>query len=1053
MHRRREVTLAITGMTCSSCSSSVESALWSVFPTAASSPTANGGGDTSTKITIDIITGEGKVVFDPSAFPNDGDSAEGTTTKMIDAIEAIGFEAELISVRNINVNNNNNNNSNNNTAPSSRWRTMQFALEGLTCATCEQAVRNAIVTSADLKHHIDEESVVVNLLPQAALTLDVDTSSGVTEKDIIDVVESIGFGIELISSVPSKSGAGHVMNGSEMEADERTRERTLYITVKQNVEAARRCFQNQEAVQSVNIVDDSVGPRGNSRKRKRNASTIGHKAEASSSLASTCPYSPGGTLRVVYLDHQIGIRTLIDTLSTDSTITTLGGIGGDLPEVVDALGYQSKQKSSDMRRKDDIRRWRNEFLFALAFALPVFFISMIFVRVPGVLSKAFHSIAFLGVTWEEFLTWVLATPVQFISGWRFYRDSWYSLKTRRLGMAFLIMMGTSAAYGYSVAVVLYNAHRYNTSDSSSDTMRYMVAFESSALLIAFVLLGKYLEAKAKSRTSKAVSSLANLSPETATLVGENDNPVPERTIPASLLQRGDVLLIRPGEKVPTDGTVKSGSTSIDESMLTGESMPVNKVEEDSVIGGTINLNGSIEIEVTTIGDDTTLAQIIRLVESAQSSKAPIQDFADRLASKFVPFVLIFALTTFVVWAALLNSGAIDHVKNTWPYKEQGFTDWTLPLLFSISVLVIACPCALGLATPTAVMVGTGVAARLGVLIKGGEPLETAKKITAVCFDKTGTLTEGNPTVEDILLLSSRCAEMLGGGNEKDTEGKGYESTRGGQLGKSLCTGQVTLCEKKRRVSFFDSLRRSEPMNHKKDEAAIRISQSTLDNILFFAASAERGSEHPLAKAIIAKAAERGIGEGLDRRLAPVKNFEATTGTGVQCEIEGHTIHIGNRRCLSANDIEVTKGTYDAMAHLESKGQTAVVVSVDGRTEAVIGMIDQAKDDAALTLNVLQRALHIKTYMITGDNKRTASVIARDIAIPSDHIIADVLPSGKVDCVKRLQEEGECVAMIGDGKSHGHVGFAIFLSSIMYISRQLISLYSYSMPLKPLMSIS
>ena len=1027
MSRRREVTLAITGMTCSSCSSSVEAALRSVFSSAAS-PTANGGGGASTEITIDIITGEGRVAFDPSLFPDDDDdNAEGAATKMIDAIEAIGFEAELISERNVNVDNNN-------TAPSSSWRTMQFALEGLTCATCEQAVRNAILTSADLKGHIDEESVLVTLLPDAELNLDVDTSSGVTEEDIIDVVESIGFGIELISSVPSKSGAGHVMSGSEMEAGERTRERTLYITVQQNVEAARRCFQNQDAVQAVDIVDDRTSSRGSSKKRKREVSTTGHKAEASSSsLASTCPYSPGGTLRVVYMDHEIGIRTLIDTLSTDSTITVLGGIGGDLPEVVDALGYQSKQKSSDMRRKDEIRRWRNEFLFALAFALPVFFISMIFVRVPGALSKAFHSIAFLGVTWEEFLTWVLATPVQFVSGWRFYRDSWYSLKTRRLGMAFLIMMGTSAAYGYSVAVVLYNAHRYNTSESSSDTMRYMVAFESSALLIAFVLLGKYLEAKAKSRTSKAVSSLANLSPETATLVGEYGTSIPERTIPASLLQRGDVLLIRPGEKVPTDGRVKSGSTSIDESMLTGESMPVNKVEEDNVIGGTINLNGSIEIEVTTIGDDTTLAQIIRLVESAQSSKAPIQDFADRLASRFVPFVLIFALTTFVVWAALLNSGAIDHVKDTWPYKQQGFTDWTLPLLFSISVLVIACPCALGLATPTAVMVGTGVAARLGVLIKGGEPLETAKKITAVCFDKTGTLTEGNPTVEDILLLSTRCAELLEGENVKDEEEKWDENSnqtiatderiedvetrppKGGQLGKSLCTGQVTGSEKKRRVSILDLLRWREPLNPKDEASAIRISQRTLDNILFFAASAERGSEHPLAKAIIAKAAERGIGEGLDRCLVPVKNFEATTGTGVQCEIEGHTIYIGNRRCLSVNDIEVTEGTYDAMAHLESKGQTAVVVSVDDRTEAVIGMIDEAKDDAALTLNVLQRALRIKTYMITGDNKRTASVIARDIGIPPDQIIADVLPSGKVDCVKRLQEEGECVAMIGDGK--------------------------------------
>ena len=906
MRRRQEmtVTLAITGMTCSSCSSSVESALRSVF-SSPSSPLVD--------IAIDIITGEGRIIYDPSVFPGDED-AEDVATRMIDTVEAIGFEAELISVRN--------------------------------------------------------------------------------------------------------SNGGGAKDGTAAAASAETaKERTLYITVQQNVEAARRCFQRQDAVLSVDAVDDrkSASSGKTSRRRSRSTSTPSTAEMVSPSLsASACHLSSGGTLRVVYLNNRIGIRTLIGTLSDDPTIVSLGGIGEEMPEVADALGYQSKLKSSGRRRRDEIRRWRNEFLFALAFALPVFFISMIFVRIPGALSNAFHSIAFLGVTWEEFTTWVLTTPVQFISGWRFYRDSWYSLKTRRLGMAFLIMMGTSAAYGYSVAVVLYNAHRYNTSNSAHDTMRYMVAFESSALLIAFVLLGKYLEAKAKSRTSKAVSSLAKLSPETATLVGENGKSIPERTIPVALLQRSDILLIRPGEKVPTDGTVKTGFTSIDESMLTGESMPVNKAEEDNVIGGTINLNGSVEIEVTTIGEDTTLAQIIRLVESAQSSKAPIQDFADRLASRFVPFVLIFATLTFVVWAALLNSGAIDDVKNTWPYKQQGFSDWTLPLLFSISVLVIACPCALGLATPTAVMVGTGVAARLGVLIKGGEPLEAAKKVTAVCFDKTGTLTVGNPTVEDILLLSTRCSDMLGGDETTIEHEKGDETTK--YNGKSLCTGQLIESGKKKRVSFLDSLRRNvEPGNPKDEARDLRVSQSTLENILFFAASAERGSEHPLAKAVINKAAELGIGEGLSRPLVPVEYFQATTGTGVQCDVEGHTVHIGNRRCLVANDIEITEGTFDAMAHLESRGQTAVVVSVDGRTEAIIGMIDQAKDDAALTLNVLQRALHIKVFMITGDNKRTASVIARDIGIPPDHIIADVMPDGKVDCVKRLQEEGEIVAMIGDGK--------------------------------------
>mmetsp|Transcript_36426 Transcript_36426/g.74151 ORF Transcript_36426/g.74151 Transcript_36426/m.74151 type:complete len:1216 (+) Transcript_36426:79-3726(+) len=983
MVENSEATLSIDGMTCSSCSSSVESAIRNV--------------EGVTSVSVDIINGTATVEYDSKVLSD--------VSEMVGTVSDTGFGAELLTVRRASSGGSERIPAASATAAATTTRrTARYALEGLTCATCVESVRNAVLGIR--QDSIDAASVVVTLLPDPILAVDFD-SAKLTEDDIAEVVESVGFGATLLSSTPTR-GADAGASGS---GDDAMRERTLYITVAQNVQAARFVFDKQDAVLSA-VVTEQLGcgkrtTTGGGRilqirtrrtKRRLDRSSSMHDGADKEEDTHAPAYSPGGTLCVTYLDHQIGIRTLIDSLESDSLVQSLGGTGDMPPEVVDALGYRSKQRSSDKRRRMEIRRWRNEFVFALAFSLPVFCISMIFVRIPGRLSQAFHSIAFKGVTWEEFLTWLFATPVQFISGFRFYRDSYYSLKTRRLGMSFLIMMGTTAAYGYSVAVVLYNAYQYN--HGLGDGSRLMQAFESSSLLIAFVLLGKYLESKAKSRTSKAVSSLAEMSPDVATLVGENGEQVPERSVPVALLQQGDVLLVRPGQKIPTDGVVKSGYTSIDESMLTGESMPVGKGTGDNVIGGTINLNGSIQMEATMLGEDTTLAQIIRLVESAQSSKAPIQEVADRIASKFVPFVLTFAIATFVVWAALLNSGAIDDVKKTWPYQQQGFNDWTLPLLFTISVLVIACPCALGLATPTAVMVGTGVAARLGVLIKGGEPLETAKRVTAVVFDKTGTLTEGRPVVQDILILSTRCADLMNGHGKKFAEEEFHDNTMKSHLPSptsSSCCSTI-----------------SDDLTENSGTTTNAVSKRTRENILFFAACAEKGSEHPLAKAILAKAAEYGIGDGLDRPLMQVEDFSAETGTGVSCTVGGNAIHIGNRRCLLTNSIEASPGTYDAMEFLESKGQTAIAVSLNGRTECVIGMIDKEKDSAALTVNVLQEAMKIKTYMLTGDNIRTASVIARDIGIPPENIIAGVLPEGKVDCVNRLQQEGLCVAMIGDG---------------------------------------
>mmetsp|Transcript_1416 Transcript_1416/g.1920 ORF Transcript_1416/g.1920 Transcript_1416/m.1920 type:complete len:676 (-) Transcript_1416:2228-4255(-) len=438
----------------------------------------------------------------------------------------------------------------------------------------------------------------------------------------------------------------------------------------------------------------------------------------------------------------------------------------------------------------------------------------------------------------------------------------------------------------------------------------------------------------------------------------------ERKIPIALVQRGDILLVKPGEKVPTDGIVAVGTSTIDESMLTGESVPVHKEEGSKVIGATINLDGSLQIEVTHIGEDTALAQIVRLVEDAQTSKPPIQAFADKISSIFVPFVLSASLVTFVIWIVLLELDIADMGK----YRDEGLGNVSFALLFGISVLVIACPCALGLATPTAVMVGTGVGAKNGILIKGGEPLEAANGINAVVFDKTGTLTMGQPTVGDVLLLSAELQHI-------------------GDMPPSAKDGSTT-----------------------------QVNQRVMQNVFYLAASAENGSEHPLAKGIMQKAKEYGIGNAEDdvRRLAAVADFSNEIGKGIKCTVDGMTVNIGNRKCIEANSISARPGTFDAMEFLENKGQTAVVLCVNGKTEAVIGLIDKAKDDAATTVHVLENIFKIKVYMLTGDNRTTARSIASSIGINPSRVIADVLPGEKADCIAKLQGDGLRVAMIGDG---------------------------------------
>ncbi len=506
-------------------------------------------------------------------------------------------------------------------------------------------------------------------------------------------------------------------------------------------------------------------------------------------------------------------------------------------------------------------------------------------------------------TWGMWL-FILVTPVQFIGGWSFYVGSWNAIRTRTINMDFLIALGTSVAYFYSV-VVIFAPEILPVKVEERD-----VYFEVSAVIIAFVLLGKYMEEIIKRRSSAAVRKLLDLRPATAHVLREGV----ETEIPAESVMIDEVLVVRPGERLPTDGIVIEGVSATDESMLTGESMPVEKTIGSRVTGGTVNRTGLLTIRATRVGADTALSQIIKLVEEAQASTAPVQRLADQVTRFFVPAVVATAIATFAAWWLLGNF-------------PQG-------LLAFIAVLIISCPCALGIATPAALMVGVGKGAEAGILIRGAEVLERARQLTTVVFDKTGTLTRGEPTVTDIL----------------PSDGN--------------------------------------------DEAAV----------LRMAAAVEMGSEHPLGEAIVRAARHRQI------ELPKVANSEAIPGHGIQGIVDGHKVALGNRRLMNSLGVDITS-VESAMQRLEAEGKTAMLVALDQTLAGVIAVADTLKPEAVEAVANLRRE-GIEVIMLSGDNRRTAEAIARQLGI--ERVYAEVLPGDKAKLIQELQQQGKIVAMVGDG---------------------------------------
>jgi Cu+-exporting ATPase len=598
----------------------------------------------------------------------------------------------------------------------------------------------------------------------------------------------------------------------------------------------------------------------------------------------------------------------------------------DLRKAVAAAGFEAVEmggEAEDAERKAreaEIAQQRRFLILGLIFTVPLFLFSM--ARDLGLLGMSVEHAA-----WANWLMFALSTPVQFYVGWQYYVGAYKSLRSGSANMDVLIAMGSSAAYFYSIPVMLglIDGHVY---------------FETSAVIITLIKLGKYLEARAKGRTSEAIKKLMGLRARSARIIREGQ----EIEIPADEVRVGDLVLVRPGEKIPVDGVVVEGRSAMDESMLTGESMPVEKGPGDAVIGATLNKLGLIKFEATKVGKETALAQIIRLVEEAQGSKAHIQKLADQVSAIFVPVVISVAAVTFLGWYFFGPSLPVSSDTST----------FTRALINMVAVLVIACPCAMGLATPTAVMVGTGKGAELGVLFKSSEALERAGKVTTVVLDKTGTITRGQPAVTDVIVAE----EILEPGDS------------------SLETGAIL---------------QSKIFNLK-------------SKILRLSASVEKGSEHPLGEAIVAEAGNRGL------ELSEPQGFKAIVGRGVEAEVDGSAVVVGNLRMMTERGLPLN-GLQPEIDRLQSEAKTVVLVSLDGSVRGVIGVADTVKEGSQEAIQSLHQ-MGLKVAMITGDNLQTAQTIARQVNV--DTVLAEVLPGDKAAEIKKLQEGGQVVAMVGDG---------------------------------------
>ncbi|XP_024540511.1 copper-transporting ATPase RAN1 [Selaginella moellendorffii] len=826
--------VAIGGMTCTACSTSVEKAVLRI--------------DGVSSATVALLQNKADVKFDPRTCKEDA---------IKEAIEDAGFDAEILS-RTFMIDLVGNGNA---APPSKLTTTEKFKVGGMTCTACVNSVEGVLAKLPGVKR------VAVALATEMG-EVEFDPKA-VQRRQIIETIEDAGFEAELI------------------ESEERDK---VILTIGGMFE------------------DDGT-----------------QVGELLSKLKGVRDFTLDVLLEravVMYDPEVLKLRDIVHGIENAGA----GRYKVVLPNPYTSYSPdKSKEVSSALRL----------FIASLAFSIPVFFITVVCPHVPFAYRLLLiHCGPFLMGDWMK---WLLVTPVQFIIGKKFYLGAYHSLRSGSANMDVLVTLGTTSAYVYSVGAIFYGAFT---------GFHGRTYFETTTMLFTFVLLGKYLEVLAKGKTSEAIGKLLELAPTTAMLVTADSEK--ETEIDAQLIQKGDRLKVVPGSKIPADGFVVEGSSHVNEGMITGEAALVDKSVGDNVIGGTINVNGLLYIEAVKVGRDAALAKIVNLVENAQMCKAPIQKFADYVSSIFVPVVVVLALSTWICWYL---AGVLELYPDSW--MPDGTNHFVFALMFGIAVLVIACPCALGLATPTAVMVATGVGASNGILIKGGDALERAHQIQCVVFDKTGTLTNGRPSV---------------------TTAKAFNGM-------------------------------------------------TLSEMLAFAAAAEAGSEHPLARAVLDYAYHHLVFGGVPstpkspsrtRDFSWVKkcsDFKALPGQGVSCIVEGQIVLVGNTKLVTEQGIPIPQQAANYLREVEERARTGVLVTVGHDLRGILAVSDPLKREAAIVVEGLNQ-MGIRTLMVTGDNWTTARAVSKEVGIKE--CMGEVLPGGKAEVVKSLQSDGTVVAMVGDG---------------------------------------
>ncbi|KAK6496742.1 hypothetical protein TWF481_001730 [Arthrobotrys musiformis] len=963
-------TVAVEGMTCGSCSASIESEFKGV--------------DGVKSCSVSLILNRAVVIHD-SALLN--------AEKVVDMIEDKGFDATLVSTVEPRRRQ---------TEPEDarKLTTTTVSVDGMTCGACTSAVEKGF---ADMDGIV---SVDVSLMMNRAVV--VHEGAKVSAQTIVDTIEDRGFDAALISSVESKqkqTTASHYATstigiegmtcGACTSAVEGGLKDVAGIgSVSVSLVMNRAVIQHDPEVISAEQIAEIIEDRGfDARVISTDLPSANAQRDTKTQILNIKIYGMQDEGSVTAIE-----RLLLKLDGIESALVTFKTMRGEIEyypsvlgvrtifEAIEAAGFnalmtdneESNAQLESLAKTKEIREWKTAFLFSLTFALPVFLISMIIPMFIKPLNFGNVKVLIPGLFLGDLVCLLLTLPVQFGIGKRFYRSAWKSLKHKSATMDVLVILGTTAAFVFSCVSMLISI-------MCPPHTRPATVFDTCTMLITFISLGRWLENRAKGSTSTALSKLMSLAPPMATiyvnpsihksqdLLGESKSAeqfdieaVEERKVPTELLQVGDIVILRPGDKIPADGVVTYGESFVDESMVTGEAMPIQKSPGSHLVGGTVNGTGRLDFRVTRAGRDTQLSQIVKLVQEAQTSRAPIQRMADVVAGYFVPGVVSLGLITFVVWMIL------SHVLTNPPaifMSAKSGGSFMVCLKLCISVVVFACPCALGLATPTAVMVGTGVGAQNGILVKGGEALETATKVTKVVFDKTGTLTVGKMTVARFHQSSVW--------NSSD-----WRITRWWSL--------VGL--------------------------------------------AETGSEHPIGRSI-ANFAKSQLGMNSESNIeGSISDFSAVVGRGITAGIvpakdsKKHTVHIGNAAFLRENDItlaqhEETEAMGDAGGRPDSSkgksekssgaGQTVVFVAIDGNYAGYLCLSDEIKADAKYAIMALRR-MGIKVAMVTGDQRPTALAVADAVGIDKSQVWAGVSPDEKQDLVSIMKEEGDVVAMVGDG---------------------------------------